>query len=426
VCHFRRLSALVRNALPLAAAAGAALLAGCGGGGGASAPPATSAASAPAVPAQLQIPAGFTVTVIANVGTARELAALPNGDLLVGTLGTAIMRIPAADAAVSPQAPQTFATLADDKAASVFYGPDGNVYAATEHAVWRIGYSAGGTAGGPIARIAGVRTGPISPTTDGDVHTTTSIAVSGSVLYAGVGSSCNACAEVDPTRASVAQMALDGSGMTTKAKNIRNAIALAVDPATHDVWAGGAGQDELAFGHPYETLDPVSARAGVADYGWPVCYEDAVAVPGTPAAACAAMTVPQIAMPAYATLIGAVFYPSNAGAAYAFPASYRGGLFVSMHGSWHTNPDGTSAAVPQVAYVPFSGGRPAIAVNWGDPALQWKPFFTNFGTTAANRVGRPTGLAVGPLGSLFVADDLSGNIYRIRAATAAPQARDRR
>ena len=429
MCHFRLVSALVRNALPLAAAAGAALLAGCGGGGGAAAPPAASAASGTAVPAQLQIPAGFAVSVIANVGAARELAALPNGDLLVGTLGSAIVLVPSADAAVSPQAPRKFATLSDDNAQSVTYGPDGNVYAATEHAVWRIGYSAGATAGGPIARIAGVRSGPVSPTTDGDIHTTTSIAISGSSLYAGVGSSCDACVEVDPTRASVQQMALDGSGMTTKAKNIRNAIALAVDPTTHDVWAGGAGQDKLAFGHPYETLDPVSTHAGVADYGWPVCYEDAVAVPGTSAAACAAMTVSQIAMPAYATLIGAAFYPPNAGdagAAYAFPASYRGGLFVSMHGSWHTNPDGTSAAVPQVAYVPFTGGHPAIPVNWSDPTAQWKPFFTNFGTTATNRVGRPTGLAVGPLGSLFVADDLSGNIYRIRPATAAPQARDRR
>jgi glucose/arabinose dehydrogenase len=425
VCHCRLVSALVRNALPWAAT-GAALLAGCGGGGGGAAAPPATAASGTAVPAQLQLPAGFAVSAVAKVGAARELAALPNGDLLVGTMGTAIVLVPSADAAVSPKSPRTFATLSDANAQSVSYGPDGNVYAATEHAIWRIGYSAGATSGGPLTRIAGVRSGSVSPTTDGDIHTTTSIASSGSMLYAGVGSSCDACAEVDPTRASVQQMALDGSGMTTKAKNIRNPIALAVDPATHDLWAGGAGQDKLAFGHPYETLDAVSAHPGVADYGWPVCYEDATAVPGTPAAACAAMTIAQIAMPAYATLIGAVFYPPNPGAAYAFPASYRGGLFVSMHGSWHTNPDGTSAAVPQVVYVPFTGGRPSIPVNWSDPSAQWKPFFTNFGTTATNRVGRPTGLAVGPLGSLFVADDLSGNIYRIRPTTGAPQARDRR
>jgi glucose/arabinose dehydrogenase len=424
VCHIRSVSARIGIALPLSAAVGAALLAGCGGGGGgmaANAPPAASG-----VPAQLQVPAGFGVSLVANVGGARELAALPNGDLLVGTSGTTIVLVPAADAPGAPKAAQTFATLSDDNADGVTYGPDGNVYAATEHGIWRIGYTAGTTSAGPIARIAGVRTGPVSPTTDGDVHVTSSVAISGALLYAGVGSSCDACTEADPTRASIQQMGLDGSGMTTKAKNIRNAIALAVDPATGYVWAGGAGQDKLAFGHPYETLDAVSARAGVADYGWPACYENAVPVAGTPAAACAAMTVPQIALPAYATLIGAVFYPAAAGGSHAFPAAYRGGMFVSMHGSWHTNPDGTSAAVPLVAYVPFSGGRPAIAVNWNDPTAQWQPFFKNFGTTAANRVGRPTGLAVGPLGSLFVADDLSGNIYRIRPSSTTTQGLEHR
>ncbi len=401
------------------------MLAGCGGGGSAaSAPPPLGGPGG--VPAELHVPSGFAVSVAANVGGARELAALPNGDLLVGTLGATIVLVPAAEGVAAAKAPVTFAILADNAAASVTYGPDGNIYAATEHAVWRIGYTPGATSAGPIARIAAVRTGPVSPTTDGDIHTTTSIAISGSALYAGVGSSCDACTEVDPTRASIQQMALDGSGMTTKAKDIRNAIAFAVDPSTGSVWAGGAGQDKLPFGHPYETLDAVSARPGVADYGWPVCYENAVPVSGTLAATCAAMTIPAIAMPAYATLIGAVFYPAGTTAPYAFPAAYRGGLFVSMHGSWHTNPDGTSAAQPQVVYVPFSGGHPATAVDWNAPNAQWQSFLSNFGTTAANRVGRPTGLAVGSQGSLFVADDLSGNIYRIRPVSAAPQSLPRR
>ena len=33
---------------------------------------------------------------------------------------------------------------------------------------------------------------------------------------------------------------------------------------------------------------------------------------------------------------------------------------------------------------------------------------------AGSRIGRPTGVAVGPQGDLFVADDQTGNIYRIR------------
>jgi glucose/arabinose dehydrogenase len=99
---------------------------------------------------------------------------------------------------------------------------------------------------------------------------------------------------------------------------------------------------------------------------------------------------------------------------------------VTMPVSCHTTPDGSSAAQPRVAFVPFSGGRPATAVNWSNPNAQWQPFFTNFGTTATNRVGRPTGVAVGVQGSLFVADDLTGNIYRIRPTSAGPASLRRR
>jgi glucose/arabinose dehydrogenase len=423
LCHPRAVSAPARNALPAAAAAVALLFAGCGGSGGATSSPPTTLGPGGAVPAQLQLPAGFSASVVANVGGARELAPLPDGDLLVGTLGSTVALVPGAEGSGAAKTPVTFATFADDRATSVTYGPDAKVYVATDHGIWRVGYTAGAAAGGTITRIASVRTGAVSPTTDGDIHSTTSIAISGSTLYAGVGSSCDACTEVDPTRASVQQMGLDGSGMTAKAKNLRNPMALAVDPATGYVWAGGAGQDKLPFGHPYETLDPFSARPGVADYGWPVCYENA-----TPAAAagCRTMTVAQLALPAYATLIGAAFYPAAGGGTFAFPAAYRGGLFVTMHGSWHTNPDGSSAAQPRVAFVPFSGGRPATAVNWSNPNAQWQPFFTNFGTTATNRAGRPTGIAVGPQGSLFVADDQTGNIYRIRPTSTAPQSLRRR
>jgi glucose/arabinose dehydrogenase len=417
-----------------AAGALAALgIASCGGGGSTTSSAPAPAASAPpsspggsAVPAQLHLAAGFSASVVATVGGARELAALPNGDLLVGTSGSTIAIVPAADSTGTAQAPRTFATIADAHASGIAFGPDANVYVGSENAIWRTAYTSGATTGGTLARLAGVRTGPISPTTDGDVHVTTSVAVSGSTIYAGVGSSCNACTEVDPTRASVQQLALDGGGMTTKAANYRNPIALAVDPTTGNVWAGGAGQDTLPPGHPFEKLDPITAHPGVVNYGWPNCEDDLVPVAGAPAGACAGVTLPALVFPAYATLIGATFYPVAPSGAYAFPAAYRGGLFVTMHGSWHTLANGLSAAQPQVAFVPMAAGFPVTPVDWANPNAQWQPFFYNFGTAATNRVGRPTGVAVGALGSLFIADDQTGNIYRIRpSAVVAPAARRR-
>jgi glucose/arabinose dehydrogenase len=404
------------GATPVPVASGAA--GGPPSAGATPTPAGTPAPSATAAPAdsRLHVPSGFLVSVVANVPGARELAALPNGDLIVGTTGTTVAIVPNAESAGAAGSPSTFATLSDAPANGVAVG-GGFVFVATQHGVWRIPYATGAQSGTP-QQIASVRSGSVAPNSDGDVHTTSSVAVSATTLFVGVGSSCNACTETDPTRATVQRMGIDGSGMTTQARRYRNAIALATDPATGTVWAGGAGQDDLPSGHPYEFLDPVSSRTAPADYGWPDCEENDVAY--TSGANCSGVVVPQIEFPAYSTIIGAAFYPANASGSYAFPAPWNGGLFVAMHGSWHT-----PLVPPHVAFVPFSGAAPARAVNWSDPTAQWDDFFTGFQDASGQRIGRVTGVAVGTQGSLFVADDQSGAIYRIRPASSATNAHRR-
>ena len=194
--------------------------------------------------------------------------------------------------------------------------------------------------------------------------------------------------------------------MQPKARRIRNAIALATNPATGTLWAGVAGQDELAHGHPYEIFDPVTLHAGVADYGWPYCYENHRQADGKD---CSTHVVPRVVMPAYETPIGAAFYPEHPTGAHAFPPPYRGGAFVTLHGSWHQPP-----VPPRVVFVPLNGDVPKTAVDWNDPTTQWKEFVGGFQLADGSRIARPTGVAVAPDGSLFVSDDQAGGIYRIR------------
>ena len=276
------------------------------------------------------------------------------------------------DAEGTAGTPRVFASFDDDHASGIAYAPAlHEIFVATMHHVWSIPYDGERTAA-RVTRIADVRAGPVAPGTDGDVHVTTSVAYTGGLVYVAVGSSCNAtmgggqpCVEVDPTRAAVSVMKPDGSAFAVRAKRIRNAIALAVNPATGSLWVGDAGQDDLPSGHPYEFLDDLSVRRGVADYGWPECEENHRSyVAGSN---CANAAEPLVELPAYSTIIGAAFYPANQGGRYAFPKTYRGGLFVTAHGSWHINAAGCSAAPARVAFVAMNGDRPAKSADWSNP-----------------------------------------------------------
>jgi glucose/arabinose dehydrogenase len=412
-----------------------------------------------------------------NAGFPRQMVALPNGDLLIGTgspfvTNNQVYILPNADGPSFAGALSVFATLTDgtcgdprslkENAQGIAFSPSssgGTIFVGMECAVFKIPYTTGDRTAQPATKIVAVRQGSITNfTTDGDVHHTTSLAVSGSNLYVGVGSSCNACAEADPTRAVVLRTDFSGAGQVTIAKRFRNPLALTVSPSG-TVWAGGAGQDcaisssytppatppptcvamdqdYFSDGHPFEFIDPVSKRyatngSSTVDYYWPVCEEDLW--PVVSGSSCSGMFTRLVQAPAYATMEGATFYPKYGASApaYAFPSAYQGGLFFTLHGSWHESSAGIFVAVPAVVYVPMTGDTPVNPQKWGTPGQPGGFPYSTWGTSGGNpvafldgfqdntgaRIGRPTGIAVGPNGSLFVSDDSSGNIYRIRYGT---------
>jgi len=194
-------------------------------------------------------------------------------------------------------------------------------------------------------------------------------------------------------------------------------------------------------GHPYEWLDPLTKHSAPVDYMWPWCEENMQTVTSPDPTAgsapggtnCATMIVAPVRAPAYGTIMGAAVYAPPAGATYAFPGSFVGGIFFSLHGSWHEDTSGVPVAVPQVVFVPLTNDAPTYPMDWtggGSPYATWArngsgnpaPFMSGF-QSAGTRIGRPAGIAVGTAGSLFISDDDAGAIYRIRPGIAPASAK---
>lgn len=202
------------------------------------------------------------------------------------------------------------------------------------------------------------------------------------------------------------------------ATGIRNGEGLAIDAAGR-VFVTQHGRDQLHADWPalYKpdqeaTLpaEQVMLLTKGADYGWPECYFDPfvgklVLAPeyggdGKKLGVCADKTAPVAAFPAHWAPNGLVHYDKK-----QFPRRYTNGLFIAFHGSWDRAP------YPQggynVVFQPLSGDH---------TSGQCEIFADGFAGAIKSPQGaahRPSGLAVGPDGALYVSDDVVGRIYRI-------------
>lgn len=200
---------------------------------------------------------------------------------------------------------------------------------------------------------------------------------------------------------------------------IRNAEGFAFDSGGR-LFATQQGRDQLHANWPalYKPEEEATLPAEEllllkqgGDYGWPECYYDAgqqklVLAPeyggdgGKKAAVCANKIPPVAAFPAHWAPNGMVRYDKE-----QFPARYRSGVFIAYHGSWDRAPYPQSGY--NVVFQPLNGAKAAggceiFADEFAGPVK-----------TPEGALHRPSGLAVGPDGAMYVSDDIRGRIYRI-------------
>jgi len=433
-------------------AALAGLLASCGGSGRDGSAPTGPAAAAPvdaarsaAVDSGLKLPAGFTATIFADkLDRPRHIAVRANGDVYVA-LRSGRQQVAPSNAAGG------VAGLRDtngDGVADVierFGRPDvdtgvaihdGYLYFSSPTAVYAMKLGDELKPSGDVELVvggfgeSGGHSGkPIAFDDEGHVY-----------LQAGVPS--NACQQQDRVPGSPGQdpcpllerfggiwryvasarnqdQISDGIRVST---GHRNAVAMRWNSAVGALYMVMHGRDQL------DTLWPehftVAQRSELPaeefhrvapndDFGWPYTYYDQVrgqrmvspeyGGDGKTPAEPGKYKEPLLGFPGHWAPDDLIFYAGT-----QFPAKYRDGAFIAFHGSWNRDvQDGYC-----IAFVPMTDGKPSGA---------WEIFADDFEgpkpiSSSAEAAHRPTGLAQGPDGSLYVTDDVGGRIWKIRYA----------
>jgi glucose/arabinose dehydrogenase len=226
-------------------------------------------------------------------------------------------------------------------------------------------------------------------------------------IFISVGSNCNACRE--STTAAVWAYDLDGRNGRVYADGIRNAVGLALHPATGALWATNNGQDWQGDDVPPEWISIV--RDG-GFYGYPIAYSDRryfdftvneqyralLPITAADSARVGAMRPFSAEVTAHSAPMAIAF--SNEG----LPEPYRHGAFVALHGSWNRSvPSGY-----KIVYLDFDGPSDTIAramsyVLAADTAEVPSPVLSM----------RPCGLALDARGDLYFSSDHQNAIIGI-------------
>jgi glucose/arabinose dehydrogenase len=236
----------------------------------------------------------------------------------------------------------------------------------------------------------------------GGMHSTRTVVFSpdGKKMYVSIGSDSNASPNKDSRRAAILVANPDGSDWSIFASGLRNAVGLAINPDTGQLWADVNERDMLGDNLPPDYF--TSVKPG-GFYGWPYSYIgknlDDRPKPQRPDLVAKAI-IPDVLLGPHIAPLEGTFYTAS-----QFPAEYRHGAFIAEHGSWNRS----ILNGYNVTFVPFKDGQPS-----GSPS----PFLTGFVPDPHSRIveGRPVGVVVSKDGALLVSDDGGNVVWKVYEA----------
>src|SRR5262245_59367341 len=381
-----------------------------------------------------KVPAGFSISIYAELQAARMMVYAPNGDLFVsspaannitvlrdtnndgvfeerrvfaqgvsastGARGGGPPPPPVAQGANAPDCtpPAPFAERGPGALQQPFgmAFQNGYLYVGNTGSIVRYKYTNGDLqAQSEPEKLMDLPTGG---------HTTRNILFNraGTKMYVAVGSRSNNDAGEDCRRAAILEFNPDGTGYRVYASGIRNPVGLALQPGTDTIWTAINERDN--YGDDLVPDYATSVKDG-GFYGWPYSYigknYDPRYIGSFPDLVNRAI-IPDVLIPSHSAALGIAFYTGN-----QFPQRYRNGAFVALHGSWNRS----VAAGYKVIFFPTNNGKPGPIEDFATG------FLAGDGSNGTNIQpwGRPVGVTVARDGGLLVSDDGGHRIWKITA-----------
>jgi glucose/arabinose dehydrogenase len=336
--------------------------------------------------ARLSLPPGFRIEHWASglYGSPRKMILGPQGEVIVSQIASGEVTV------IRDGARHDIITGLEGPFGLALNGD--HLYVADTQAVRRYRYdSAALTAGNPeeIIDVRDLAGG----------HSTRAILIDAANrhLYLSVGSGSNVSSGEPPMRAAISRYDLDGKAHEIFASGIRNAVGMDLNPVTGELWVSSHERDGLGDDLVPDYLTRVQ-RGGF--YGWPYAYigphEDPRRAGEEPDLVKRTL-YPSVLLGGHVGAMDVMFYTGK-----QFPARYRNGCFVALHGSWNRS----RRSGHKVVFVPFSEGRPVAGPE--DLVSGWM-----LGEDREEVWGRPVGLLQLADGSMLISDDGAGVIWRV-------------
>lgn len=344
-------------------------------------------------------PPGFTVSeFLTGLHNPRELRTAPNGDIFIAESAPGRIRVVRAPKGADHVADSAiFAEGLSRPFGIAFYPPGPNpqyVYIGNENSVVRFPYRNGDL------KARGKPETIVKDLPSGSGHWTRNLAFApdGKTLYATIGSGSNDAEQGEThetNRADILAFDPDGTHMRVYATGLRNAVGIAYDTASKSLILSVNERDGLGDELP---PDYVTRVVPGAFYGWPWFYIGNHPDPrhkGAHPELASKVALPDVLIQPHSAPLGLTIYDGG-----QFPASYRGDVFVALHGSWNRDK---------------RTGYKLIRVRManGVPTGSYEDFVTGFLTEDGKVWGRPVGVAVAPDGALIMSDDGTGTLWRI-------------